>query len=648
MDRQRKIRECNRRTFAAKPFVPQNTQNGLNALDLFDIIKGKKAIVAPLSQRLRKRAHNTRPPKIKRETQINDLGSLLDTPSHATVPAIEWPTPDWFQYIGVPDVSIVVPLYKSDQVVEDLINSWDLNTNLKTEIIYVDDCCPNDSKNKVIECWRSRRHMPQNGIGKIFYNQTNQGFGTSCNIGAWQAAGKYIIFLNADTLVTPGWIEPIIELLNDPQVGIVGNLQIKYGGPWHGTIDGAGSEWLWDEQTFVHIGRHCYNGRPLVHPMALEQAPPDILKIGEREMVTGCCMAFNRQLFQSFGGFDPNYRIGYWEDSDICLRLREKGYKVMFQPNSKIYHQLGHSAAGRHRHVIHNKNYFFNKWVHSSRIEPLIKSTPSRNTKINAVLIQRQSARGDVLVAASVAPALQKKYKCEVIFNTRCPEILKGNPYIHRVVNNHTVSERQVQLVVNLDMAYEYRPFTNMLEAYADAAGVSAKDCELFLHTTPVDVPKEYIVMHAGKTAWIGRDWSPDKFNAIAQKLTAAGERIVCIGNHEDHAVPCYLDLRTKTSVAQLAHVMKHAKLFIGIDSFPMHVAQTFNVPGVIFFGGILGEYRLFRDNMTAVSVNVTCLGCHHRKLPPCVVTNVCENHNVDCINHLSVDDFWKVIESKL
>jgi hypothetical protein len=357
-------------------------------------------------------------------------------------------------------------------------------------------------------------------------------------------------------------------------------------------------------------------------------------------------MAFNRQLFQEMGGFDTNYRIGCWEDSDICLRFREKGYKVMFQPDSKIYHQLGHSAAGNHKFAEHNRNYFFNKWVTSSRIDPLVKGVHKSKPKVHTILMQRQSARGDVLIAASIAAALKKKYNCEIIFNTRCPEVLKGNPYITRVVDNTLVSERQSQLIINLDMVYEYRPFTNMLDAYADCAGVKTEDCKLFLSTTHVDVPKEYIVIHAGRTSWVGRDWSPSKFGEIADKLMSRGEKVVCVGGKSDHLVPCHIDLRGKTDIGQLAYVIQHSKLFIGIDSFPMHVAQTFNVPGVVFFGGILGRNRLLRDNIVSVSADVPCLGCHHKKPQPCLVTNDCDRH-LACID-LSVGNFWQVVETKL
>jgi GT2 family glycosyltransferase len=623
----------------------------MQALHIFNVLTGKANPVAtPLPYSCRKK-QKPRPLKAQRETATANIRPLLNTPSFTGGSTIEWPTPTWFRSTAQADVSVIVPLFKSDTVLEELIQSWDLNPGYKVEVIYVDDHCPNNSKDKVVECWAARKDELKSPVGRIYSNNSNYGFGASCNIGAWYATGKYIIVLNADTVVTSGWIHPIVRLFQREGVGIVGNLQLKQGGVWDGTIDSAGSEWVWGQKSFVHIGRHTYRGKELVHPFLPEEAPPDVLTVDERDMVTGCCMAFERQTFLDFGGFDNNYRVGYWEDSDICMRYKEKGYKVMFQPNSKIYHKLGHSNSAAHPHHHHNRIYFQNKWVSSGRIDPLVKpKRPGAAPEIRSIIVQRQAARGDVLVAAAVVPALKKRYgsECDVIFSTRCPEVLEKNPYITRTANSSSLSERQANLAYNLDMAYEVRPNVNILEAYADYVGVKVDECEFFMHTEEIEVPEEYAVVHAGRTAWAGRDWSPNKFGAISRRLSDRGIKVVCVGSDADHHIVCDLDLRGKTRMGQLAHVIKHAKLFIGIDSFPMHVAQVFSTPGVAFFGSIDGKTRIYRDNMTAATAQIGCLGCHHRKPPPSVVTNVCDNDSLDCINRLSVDEFWHIVEGKL
>ena len=632
-------------------------RGGLTALQISNIIKGKAvAMSGAIPPKFGKViSRESRPIRAQRvvENLHTNIQLLLQTPTFSNSSRIvEWPTPDWFKtHWSQTDVSVVVPLYNSDNVLLDQIKSWDLdNSGLKVEIIYVDDHCPRNSKSKIVGMWEARKEEIRGGVGKVLYNLENTGFGGACNAGAWAASGKYVIFLNADTKVSTNWIKPIVRVMKaDPSVGIVGNMQLKDGGVWDGTIDSAGSEWLWGDDNFLHIGRHTYHGKHLSQPIHLDNAPSDLLAVSEREMVTGCCMAFDRELFLKMGGFDINYRTGYWEDSDICLRFREKGYKIIFQPNSKIHHKLAHSESSGHPYQMHNHDFFFNRWVNSGRIDPLVKQARSQKPAISTILLQRQGARGDVLVAAAIAPALRKKYNgCNIVFNTRCPDMLQGNPHISRIINNDATSERQAQLIVNLDMVYEVRPNVNILTSFAEVAGVKTEDCELFLSISPVVVPEKYVAIHAGNTAWIGRNWTAEKFDAIARKLIERGEKVVCIGENGDNHITCDLDLRGQTNVSQLGYVIKNASLFIGIDSLPMHIAQTFQTPGVVFFGSIVPETRLIGKCITPIMANVECLGCHHRRLPPCVVTNMCDTENIDCVRKLSVEQFWDTVESKL
>jgi GT2 family glycosyltransferase/ADP-heptose:LPS heptosyltransferase len=577
---------------------------------------------------------------------------LLEIPVVASQVFIPYRVPTWFESKEKADVSIIVPMFKSASAINDLIKSWDLiNDGTKVEIIYVDDCCPQNSKEAVISKWTERKdELKGRTVGKIIYSPENQGFGVSCNIGARYASADYLIFLNADTIVTPGWIRPIMRLINDKEIGIIGNMQLKsINGK--DVIDSAGSEWNWDNLSFLHIGRNSYNGNRIHNVFALNNCPKEIFETQEREMVTGACLAIRKELFNEIGGFNPNYRITYWEDSEICMAVRELGYKIIYQPNSRIYHTGQHSNSVGHKFIDHNRSYFINKWVNSGRIDKIVKAKRTDSIDIKNIIIRRQAAHGDVLMAAAVAPAIKKMYpNCKLSFSTICHHVLEGNPYIDKVVTDQELSDRSFDLYYNLDMAYEYRPNTNILEAYADIVGVSVEDCKLFLKTNVVkDLPEDYIVIHAGYTNWAGRDWSPIKFDILSAQLQKAGHRVVCVGSNRDNRISCDLDLRGKTGVPELAYVIQNAKVFIGIDSFPMHVAQTFDVPGVCFFGSITPSTRIVSSKMLAVTANnLECLGCHHRQLAPCTVTSSCETQFLDCINQVTVAQMMNKIQQIL
>ena len=137
-------------------------------------------------------------------------------------------------------------------------------------------------------------------------------------------------------------------------------------------------------------------------------------------------------------------------------------------------------------------------------------------------------------------------------------------------------------------------------------------------------------------------------FRSAAQ-LQKQGYKIVCVGKSCDNKTACDIDLRNKTTTHQLAHVIKNAKMFIGIDSFPMHIAQTFDIPGVCFFGAINPESRLISKNIIPVyAKTLSCLGCHHRQPAPCISTVRCETQFLDCINLVTVQQMMDAIQEVL
>lgn len=292
--------------------------------------------------------------------------------------------PEWFLNNNNVDVSVIIPLYKSSNVIKEQIHHWHFDEKYTIEIIYVNDCCPQNSYKEVLETWEIYK---KNNIGNIILNQQNIGYGLSCNEGSKIAKGEYLIFLNADCVVTKNWIHPIIDLLKDKKNGIVGNLQLKSD---EKTIDSAGSEWCWGTKNFQHIGRSIYKGKLLNKPFTLDTAPQDILKIEEKEMITGCCFGIRKDLFYDLNGFDKNYKVGYWEDADLCLRVRCDGYRVMFQPNSKIIHYGGHTGSFNHKYKKQNADFFYRRWIKNNKINSQISK--------NSILKKENNIVGCIIV----------------------------------------------------------------------------------------------------------------------------------------------------------------------------------------------------------------------------------------------------------
>ncbi len=583
-----------------------------------------------------------KPETLVRKMQTCNNSLLLNLPFNTTRTAFQYDVPNWFTSTQKCEVSIIVPLFKNSA--QKLIESWDLLCDgIKTEIIFVDDNCPLNSKDSVISQWEKRKNELQSPIGRIYYSTEHQGWGACCNIGAEVANSEILVFMNPDTIITRGWLRPLVRLIRKSDIGAVGSLQIDINDR---TFIDAGSEWSWEQKKFLEIGRQTYDGKLITKPFQINNTPIDLTESGEREKISSNCMAVTKSNFRYYGGFSPNLNSQEWSDSDFCMFLKEKNLKIICQCNSQVFRESNEIK----KTCETGSTYFNNKWIVSSRIDSLIKAKRiNDNDLVESIVIRRRAAHGDVFLAASVAPALKKKYpKAQIIFSTDCPEVLKDNLWIDKVIEIH--SERWFKLYYDLDMVYEYRPDVNILQAYADAVGVNVKDCETFIkiESPELEIPEKYAVMHAGKTLWAGRNWTTLKFDSISSKLKNAGYHIICVGTWSDHkTTSCDLDLREKTNIQQLADVISKASLFIGIDSFPMHLAQHFEVPGVCFFGSIKPESRLFNNSIKPiVATGLKCLGCHHRKSTPCTSTSECEVGIQDCVNGVSSEQMWRTIQS--
>lgn len=558
------------------------------------------------------------------------------------------------------DVSVIVPMYKSKGVIEEQIRRWPQDEpKLDIEIVYVDDACPEHSSQAVMQGWANRPDAENYNV-KLVLNKKNKGFGEACNTGVHHAQGKYIIFLNADTVPEPFWVKPIFEAFEkDMQIGIVGNLQLKEGGVHHGTIDGAGSQWDWGECNFLHIGRHVLDNEYLEEPIYPDQLPTHLNCLSDREMVTGCCLAIRKNLFDYVGGFNNYYRIGYWEDSELNMAVRELGYRVVFTPESKIWHKLSHAKVGKHAFHDINKQYFMNKWDASGRMDKLVvDKRPLARPKVKRILVKRDAANGDVLVAAGVLPALKEKYpEAEIHFSTNCGKVLLGNPHIDKMLDQIEAFNNlhRYQRIIELDGAYERRPTIPLTTAYAEEAGIRPEAMEYFVQCADeiesYEIPelKDYIVIHAGATNWVGRNWSTEGFQQIAQWLLDEGHQVVCIGKGADREVPCTIDLRSRITFFEMNKLVRDAKLFVGIDSMPMHIAQILDTPGVSFFGCIDPKLRIFNSKMTGVTApNLPCLGCHHRRLAPAITLQHCETGTLDCEKMVTVEYMKEQIKRKI
>lgn len=265
-------------------------------------------------------------------------------------------------------VSIIVLAWNQLDLTRQCVASIEAHTPEPHEIIFVDNASTDDTLPWFKEI------VARHPTYRLVQNQTNLGYARGCNQGANAAKGAYLLFLNNDTMVTPGWLAPLLEA-TQPGVGAVG------------------CKLLYPDGRVQHAGIRLIDGIP-DHPYRYFNADtPEVSEGADMDMVTGACLLICRETFMLLGGFDETYRNGV-EDVDLCLRLREAGYRVVYQPKTAIYHYEGQSE-GRFDHVRPNLEIFFRRW--NGRFDPdgrfLPPGTPRLFPAEKSFLFKEQPAR---------------------------------------------------------------------------------------------------------------------------------------------------------------------------------------------------------------------------------------------------------------
>ncbi len=226
-------------------------------------------------------------------------------------------------------VSVIYVYYNTPlELVQSVDSVLDNSKKIQLEIILVD----NDSPKRIPKVLEKRK-----GI-KIIRNKQNLGFGRGCNVGAKAATGEYLMFLNPDTLVHDNAIYEMLKTLNEQRVGIVGPKMIDIDGNTLPTINSFLTfPALLVVYSFLDI---IFKNNPISNHFWLYDVNRD--KEQKVDVLSGACLMIKKTIFEKVGGFDERFFM-YFEEQDICLNLRKKGFKAIFNPRAKITHFIGRS-----------------------------------------------------------------------------------------------------------------------------------------------------------------------------------------------------------------------------------------------------------------------------------------------------------------
>lgn len=231
------------------------------------------------------------------------------------------PLPGWHHVRrpveGTPSVAIVIPTRDRVELLRECIDSIEtLSTHRQRSIVIVD----NDSRDP--ETLRYLGDSPH----RVIREPGEFNFARIMNRAVAEVDADHVVLLNNDiTVLTPGWLEAMLEHSQRPEVGAVG------------------CRLLLPDGRVQHEGIALGVGCPALN-LDLAACPPLGRVVREVSAVTGACLMMRRALYAEMGGLDEQLRVSY-NDVDLCLRLGRAGYRVIYTPHAELRHRESSSRG---------------------------------------------------------------------------------------------------------------------------------------------------------------------------------------------------------------------------------------------------------------------------------------------------------------
>ncbi len=207
---------------------------------------------------------------------------------------------------GIPTASVIIPMYRADRDLPDLLEALSIQSMAPAEVILVDDGSPDESVG-VAQKWKETHP----GFPLRILQQKNQGPAKARNHGAEESVGEILIFTDSDCLPDRGWVEAIVAPFQNAEVvGVQGVYKT------HQTEIMARFAQLEIEDRYRRMKRNT-----------------------TIDFIGTYSAAYRKSVFMEQGRFDDRFPIASGEDADLSYRLAAKGLKMVFQPAAVVYHR---------------------------------------------------------------------------------------------------------------------------------------------------------------------------------------------------------------------------------------------------------------------------------------------------------------------
>lgn len=219
-----------------------------------------------------------------------------------------------------PQLSIIIPTWNTANVTLRCIDSINKYLHkIPHEIIVIDNCSTDDT----LKILRAHKTL------KVIKNNSNLGFSKASNQGAKIAASPYLLFLNSDMeLIDDSLVSMHQYLTTHPNIGLIGP---KFLNP---DLTPQGS--VFPPQSLINAFKEYW----LSLTVFTKYVPPSPSSVWA---ISGGAILISRQLFSSIHGFDESYFM-YFEDLDLCRKIRNRGLEIYYYPQCTVIHRHGQSG----------------------------------------------------------------------------------------------------------------------------------------------------------------------------------------------------------------------------------------------------------------------------------------------------------------
>ena len=244
---------------------------------------------------------------------------------------------------AAPSVSIVIPAFNRVELTARCLRALAANTRETSYELVIVDNASTDATPRLCESLGGRV--------TVIRNETNRGFAAACNQGAGVAAADTLVFLNTDTEPFPGWLPPSLRVLEDDESVAMVGMRLLF--PDH-SVQHAGVAIVERDETPSLVAVHM--------PYRVPSSDPLAGLTREVSAVTAASVMVRRDAFVAAGGFDEGYWNGY-EDVDLCLTLRSRGWRIVYQSESVLIHHESASGPERFRREDDNVRRLQERWA---------------------------------------------------------------------------------------------------------------------------------------------------------------------------------------------------------------------------------------------------------------------------------------------